>query len=1076
MRCFIRVQALFCLCLTSFLTPIFSQTTYQGKVLDGSTLQPISSASIQLTKTGKITLSRPDGSFQLSAKPADSIQISMVGYTSLVQLFNPLITQYLLQPASGYSAVTVQTGYQSLPRERATGSFAVLDQKLVERRVSTSILDRIDGITPGILFNNNIGEERLNIRGRTTLAQTGGQADPLIILDNFPFEGNLNNINPNDVESITVLKDASAASIWGARSANGVIVITTKKGRFNQPLQISVNQNLTFSSVPDLYYTQNYLPSKDYIDVERFLFDRGFYNSSLNNTTTRTAVSPVVELLQQHRSGLISTQQLEAEIGLLEQTDLRNEFSRHIYRKEARQQYSLQLQGGSDKHSFSFSMGYDHNREMMIKNDYQRYTLQSQQVFRPIKNLELTAGVYYTSSLQNRTNSLSFRSSLTNFNTSSQLYPYARFADTNGNPLSTIKDYRTGYIDSVEALGFLPWRYRLLEEIDQTTNTANIKSLIAKVGIRYRFSSKVSLDLQYQQEYQTNSGYWLRNEQTYAARNLVNRFSQRNTSTGAFTYQVPLGGILELSENVLNSQNLRGQVNVQQYWGSDHQLTGIGGFEIRQRKTTGYSRTSYGYDETYGLSQGNLNFQSSLPVHPFGNAVIPAPSGGVTEILNRYVSFFANAGYQYKKKYLLNLSARSDGANLFGVKTNERITPLWSAGIGWEIGKESFFPAQLFSLMRLRATYGFNGNAVNANSLLTARFATSPNTGLPNGTLVSAPNPELRWERVKTINIGLDFQSSNQRISGSIEWYNKRGLDLIQDMQLPPSTGFLTFKGNGASTSTSGFELNLNIKVHRKKWLWDMVVIANTLSDKVVSFERAYQASDLVMTFGDIVAKPGKPLFSIWSYPWAGLDPVNGDPQGLLNGKPSTNYSALIANAKPDSLVFHGSARPTFWGALRNQFSYKGFGISFNLLFKGGYYLRSRSIPLNYSELVGSRQHLDYYQRWQQPGDENKTNVPSLVYPSNNLRSSFYGASSVLVEKGDHLRFQDIRLSYRIDQLKIKGLGKTGIEFYGYLNNVGILWRANQKGIDPDTNDFANTSDNVPSMRTVSVGFLLLFK
>lgn len=1075
MRCYLRVQALLCLCFLDVYSQ--AQHNYSAKVLDANTLQPLAGVNIQLLPKGLNTRSQPDGLFRFSnVSGSDSIILQLPGYISIRRSFATSTTTYLMNAESGYSAVTVQTGYQTIPRERAAGSFAIIDQPLIDRRISTSILDRLDGITPGILFNSNPNDERLNIRGRTTLGQAGGQADPLIILDNFPFEGSINNINPNDIASITVLKDAAAASIWGARSANGVIVITTKKGKFNQPLQVNVHQNLTISSQPDLFYTRNYLPSKDYIEVERFLFDQGYYTSALNNTTTRTAVTPVVELLQKHRIGQLSTTALTEALNQLSQIDVRQGFSKHMYRPEFRQQSSIQMQGGSEKHSYSFSIGYDQNRERLIANDYKRLTLQSQQVFRPLRNLEFITSIYYTSSTQNRPNNLSFRSSQTNFNSTSQLYPYAQLATSNGEPLSTVKDYRSDYIDSVEALGFLPWRYSLLNEIRQTTNISAVRSLIAKGGVRYRFSPQLNLDLQYQQEYQSTSGNWLRNAESYFARNLVNRFSQRNNTTGAFTYPVPKGGVLELSESVLNSQNLRGQLNYQHSWNRNHRLNAIGGFEIRQRRTNGFNRTSYGYDEAYGLGQGNLNFQASQPVHPFGNALIPAPAAGISEILNRYVSFYLNSGYQYRQKYLLNISARTDGANLFGVKTNERITPLWSAGLGWEIAKESFFRTRLFSMLRLRATYGFNGNAVNANSLLTARFATSTLTGLQSGSLVSAPNPELRWERVKSWNMGIDFQTTSRRFTGTLEWYQKDGTDLIQEMQLPTSTGFETFRGNGASTRTKGLELNLTAQILRGPLRWDAILIANKLKDQIVRFERELLPSSLVMGFGDIVPKIGKPLFSIWSYPWAGLDPNTGDPRGLVNGQPSTNYAAITAVSSPDSLVFHGSARPTFWGSLRNEFSFKGFSFSFNILFKGGYYFRSRSIPLNTAELVLSRQHLDYYQRWQKPGDERFTQVPSLVYPTNTLRSNFYSSSAILVERGDHIRFQDIRLSYRWDRLKIKGLTETGLEVYTYLNNLGLLWKANKKGLDPDNTDFFTGSDNVPPMRTVSLGLLFHFK
>lgn len=1057
MRCYIRVQALLCL----YLLPIFSFTQtilYRGEVLDATTQQPIVSATVQLKKTGRSLFTDSDGFFQLNQYfTGDTLLISAEGYGNIRVPFNPNITRFFLISNKGESSVTVYTGYQSIPKERSTGSFTIVDQQLINRRISTNILERLDGVAPGILFNKNLGEEPFNIRGRSTLE--AGASAPLIVLDNFPFEGDISGINPNDIESITLLKDAAAASIWGSRAANGVVVITTKKARFNQRPQIVFSQNLSIGRKPNLWYTRNYLDAASYIQAERFLFDQGYYNSSINSTTNRPALSPVVELLQQHRAGSLSTDALQSALANLGNRDLRQSFLDALYRPEIQQQYTLQMRGGSPTHHYQLSVGYDKNLEKLISNQRERLTLQSSTTIKINPKLEFTGSLYFISNIQQQPNPFGFRSQATYYTTNSQLYPYADLTQ----PL--IKDYRSTYIDSVSQLGFLPWQFHMLDEISQTSQQDRYRNLLTKGGLRYKFSKRFQAELQYQQEYQVNTGQRIQGMASYAARNLVNRYSIRNAN-GSFTYQVPKGGILDQSQSVLNSQNLRGQVSYQDQWSDDHVVNAIIGFEIRQRKTEGYSRTVYGFNEQYGIGATNLNYQNTLPVNPFGNAQIPASGSTLNEITNRFVSYYLNAGYVFRKKYSLNLSARSDGANLFGVRTNEKISPLWSIGTGWQITSD---PS-----LKFRATYGFNGNAVNANSLLTARFLTSAITGLPIAQLASAPNPLLRWEKVQTINLGLDFSTFKGRLSGSLEWYQKRAMDLLQNASLPTSTGFSSFSGNGASTRTQGFELSFKAEVLKRKW--DLVVYGNlqTLQDKVISFERNYLANDLVRTNGNLVAKPGKPLFGIWSYPWAGVDGTNGDPLGFYNGQRSNQYINIIANASPDSLIFHGSARPTFWGNLRPELSYKRWGLSVNVVWKAGYYFRRNSVSLNYQDLVLVRQHQDFYQRWQKPGDELVSSVPSLIYPSNQPRSDFYAASSVLVEKGDHIRLQDMRLDYSFPSLGNRI--PASLNLFLYLNNIGILWRANRQGIDPDVNDSFQGIEQIPAIRTISLGFQLQFK
>ena len=283
-----------------------------------------------------------------------------------------------------------------------------------------------------------------------------------------------------------------------------------------------------------------------------------------------------------------------------------------MYRREKRQQYALQMKGGSSQHSYIFSLGYDKNIERLIANQNERITLQTQQTLKISSKLELKTSVFFLNSINEQPNASFYRSTTLNYFGSNGLYPYAKLADELGNPLNVVKDYRSSYLDSVEALGFQPWRFNILNDIANTEQGTDIRNLIAKLGLRYKITNKINLDIQYQQEHQTTQTRLLRNSQTYAARNIINRFSVRN-SNGSFTYPVPIGGILDQSQTTLNSQNLRGQINYQETFRTDHTINAIAGFEIRQRKTSGFSRTVLGYDEIYGIGATNLNFQNTLP-------------------------------------------------------------------------------------------------------------------------------------------------------------------------------------------------------------------------------------------------------------------------------------------------------------------------------------------------------------------------------------------------------------------------------------------------------------------------------
>jgi TonB-dependent SusC/RagA subfamily outer membrane receptor len=281
-------------------------TTITGIVIADSTLVPLAGATITIKGTNTYTMTDNNGRFRL-VMPATGrgIVISYIGYQSKQIPLNSIkgnpATIILNKISLEMQEVTiVNTGYQTLPKERATGSFAQVDNATLNQQIGSNILNRLDGITSGVLFQkqNLLGAPSFMVRG---LSSINGPKDPLIVLDNFPYDGDINNINPNDVDNVTILKDAAAASIWGTRAGNGVVVITTKKGRLNQPLKIDLNANYTFTGMPDLSYLRT-ISSSDYIDVEKTLFNNGYYDSYLGDTYNYPALSPVIEILNNQRS------------------------------------------------------------------------------------------------------------------------------------------------------------------------------------------------------------------------------------------------------------------------------------------------------------------------------------------------------------------------------------------------------------------------------------------------------------------------------------------------------------------------------------------------------------------------------------------------------------------------------------------------------------------------------------------------------------------------------------------------------------------------------------------------------
>jgi TonB-linked SusC/RagA family outer membrane protein len=1028
-------------------------------------------ASIVVKGTNKGTSTNDNGEFELKGLDGDAtLVISGVSIETFEVKVNgrtDLALNAKVKTVVGEEVtVEVNTGYQKIPKERVTGSFVTINNELLNRSVSPTILNKLEGITSGLLFNRNVSAANnpngvdISIRGISTLLSNN---QPLIVVDNFPYDGNIANINPNDIEDITVLKDAAAASIWGAFSGNGVIVITTKKGRLNQKASVELNANVTIGKKPDLFYDPNTISSNDFIDLEIGLFKRGYYNNDLISAG-RPSVSPVVMLLDKVKRSLIDSATAYGQINSFRGLDVRNDFEKYLLRQSVAQQYSVGIRGGSASSDYFFSMGYDNNLGNYVGNNNNRVTVNALSNFYLFKNFQLTAGINFIQANTAMNNNLS---NIKVGGTRGGLYPYAQLADQNGNPLILAKDYNSGYKDTVGNGKLTNWNFMPLRDMSLSDFENKLFDNRINLGLKYSFFKNLDVEIKYQYERSNSELTNYYSDSSYYARNLYNKFT--NLVTGA--HPVPLGGILYSYNSILTSHHGRGQVNYVLNKNPKHKLAAIAGAEISQGITEGNSNTVYGYSRDTKSSQV-VDFLTFYTTNPSGSQKIPNDYG-FSRMTDRYLSYFGNGAYTYNGKYTLSASGRIDKSNLFGVNTNQKSIPLYSIGTKWDIGKEGFYHLEWLPYSSLRVTYGYNGNVnKRLTAVTTVREASnSTYSGLPFNVIANPGNPDLRWEKVRMVNFGYDFALRNSILSGSFEYYLKKGIDLIGDSPLPPSVGLSTFTGNTANTKGHGFDFTLNTNnITREQFKWQTVFLVSYVKDIVTKYNVNSTASNYIRYGANnggvgttIYPLQGKPLFAIYSYKWAGLDHNTGDPLGYVGKTPSSDYNTIIANTTLDSMLFQGTSRPTTFGSLRNSFKYKSFTLSLNIICKFNYYFRRNSI--DYDGLFASWSgNKDYEERWQKPGDEAHTNVPSLQYPPlNSNRGLFYSYSSVLVEKGDHIRLQDISLSYDFDKLFKKGINQ--LQVYSYINNVGILWRANKQHLDPDV-----YSTGLPAPTTFSFG------
>ncbi|SDD70402.1 SusC/RagA family TonB-linked outer membrane protein [Pedobacter soli] len=1024
------------LLLLSFGTKVYGQHIFKAQIR-GSKNAPLPGALVTDISNEKKVSTDEKGNFSLTSDSAAiNIRIGYVGYkvkTLRLFSFDPKQVVINLEPLDNQLAdiTIISDGYQSLPKERSTGSFVQLDQSIINRRISANILSRIEDVTSGLVVNRNpAAGGNISIRGQSTLFSNRA---PLIILDNFPYEGDLNAINPNDIESITVLKDAAAASIWGARAGNGVIVLNSKKGKSSEA-KVGIFTSLTIGAKPDIYYLPR-MSSSDYIDIEASLFNSGFYKDA-ETSLSNIAISPVVELLISKRDGKISQQDADRMIDQYRAIDVREDQRKYMQRTSVDQQYSLNISGGSGNSLHFISGGFDKNLNSDVGNSSNRITLNANQVNYFFKRkLELNTAISF---LQAETN---------NNNQGLIAYSYARLVDGSEGYPNVTRGLRESFKNEMVKKGFLDWQYNPLADIDQNKNSLVNTEFRINTSLKYNIFPFLSASILYQFAKSSQDQSNLQRENSYYLRNLINQFTSINAD-GSLTRRVPIGGILDESIGNSISHNLRGQLAFDKSIGSDHNVSAIAGAEVRQMVTNSSQTRAYGYSEEY-VRSSTVDYLTRFPLS-FNTAQfenIPF-SDGMNQLTDRFLSYYVNASYSYKQRYIFSASTRLDQSNLFGVDANKKGVPLYSAGLAWNIAREPFYNIGFLPLLKLRTTYGYSGNVFRSlSAYTTASYSngTISSIKLPFAQIESPPNPSLRWEKIRMVNIAVDFATKGNRISGSIEYYSRKASDLLGTTPVATSTGISSFRGNTADTKGYGIDLTLNTQNIKGIVGWSTNLLFSVAMDKVT----AYPAGNLNSAYisGGLLPVVGKPIGAISSYAWGGLDPSTGDPIGFLNGVPSKDYTKIISSSTLADLVYNGPARPPVYGSIRNNIDFGPWSFSANISYRFGYYFHRPSI--SYGTTKGLGGHSDYTLRWKNPGDESITSVPSVPLVANTARDEFYKYANVLTEHGDNIRLQDINFSY---QLPADKTGKVfrRLQVSVYLNNLGIIWQESKSGIDPD--------------------------
>ena len=984
--------------------------------------------------------------------------------------------------------VVVNTGYQKLSKERSAGSYSKPNLAVVmERSSSMNILQRLDGLVPGLTVNNAPNSPNpLLIRGLNTLGvpdaygrysnNSGTNRNPLFIVDGIQMD-DISSINPQDVADITVLKDATAASIWGARASNGVIVITSRKGNMNEKIRVRYNAFMNFQGLPDLEYMP-VLSSKQYIQTVEEIFDPVTFPwndvSSFSNSAG-SGVPPHEVILYNRYRGLISEADARKSLDSLASINNLQQIEDLWFRKASLMNHTVSVSGGSRAYSFYGSLAYTDTRSPRPGDENHSYKVN----FRQDLNLNKHIQVYLITDLTNTRTS-----SRRNINIDNRFYPYQLFKDANGKNLSMgymgiasdsmMKDFQD---KSLLNLDYIP-----LDEVNYGyTKSDGILGRIT-AGLTAKLVNGLRFEGLYGYVKGTNKTTSFDGEKSYGVRTELAALTVAPaTPNGKPTYYLPsTGGKYNVNNRNQTNWTIRNQLIYDNAWNNRlHQLTLLAGQEAQELFSNTNASTVWGYDET--LQTFALIDYASLRTNGVTNTVIPSTFGrnyfsGIpfvqSESQIRFSSYYANAGYTYNKKYTINGSWRVDKSNLYGLDKSAQNRPVWSTGLKWTLSEERFMNGlEWVEQLAFRATYGITGNSpapgtASSYDVLSA----ASNANLPGGiglSIATAANPRLTWESTKTINFGLDFSLVKSRLSGSLDFYSKKTENLLGHMPTNGFTGYSAIIGNFGDLKNTGVELSLNsINLRTKNFSWSSLLNIAYNKNTITQLNSPIA----VTTARDKINAQyltGYSAFAIFAYQFAGLDEM-GDPMiRLADGKTTKETSAAF----PEDIVFMGTYQPVWSGGFTNFFRYKGFGLTANMVFNLGHVMRrdvsgfyfpyASNRPVHGSILGGSDNsgflggqiHPDFLNRWQKPGDEQRTNVPSYVADVSLSESrrelAYYSRGDLNVVSASFIKLRDISLSYSLPENIVNRLRSDEITFRVQVSNI-MLWKANRFDIDPE--------------------------
>lgn len=1054
---------------------------------------PLPGVTVQIKGSHLGTATDNDGRFSLTlTNRNDAVLIfSFVGMeTQEVNCSGQDSIRVILREKKQEVGEVVVTGYQVVDKRELTSSIFTVDGSELEKLGGLTVDAMLEGKAPGLLITNLSATPgaAAKVRVRSSGTFTGSQ-EPLWVIDGIPYEdpvplsaaeinsfdqvnliGNaITGLNPQDIESISILKDASATAIYGTRAANGVIVITTKRGKKGRA-------RLTYSGSVGIvdrprYSDFNLMNSRERIDVSREIYQKGLaYPSDIISYVGYEGA------LRNYLLGTTTFQEFQDEVSYLE--TLNTDWFGELYRPSLTTSHSLNVSGGTDNVSYYFSVGYN------VDNGTEKGVSLNRLTARSNLDVALRPNLKFQLSMSGSMQEAKYNH--TSINVFDEAYYTSRaipFRDENGD-LFYIEKKMNEYNSQI-----ITGKYNIKHEMDNSERTIDNKefSLNATLnwdiiqGIKFSGMASYRNTTNINESWITEDTYYIAQLRTYDG--VEDKIDELVNKQGT----VPFGGLYSAGYTNQRSYMLRMQLNLNKVIYDNHALNLNLGYEANSVKYNGTSgMTAPGYNHSQGRSFIQIpsyTINTDGTIKNFGyTAMLKWLTGdgsfsiypSITDQLSNSLSFFLIFNYSFSNRYVFNFNMRSDGSNTFGQYERYKFRPAWSVSARWNIHSEKFMEQTgVVDELALRLSYGFRGTSPSALPyMVLTNYEYNSTMGENISQLSSFPNANLSWERTSTLNVGLNHSWFGGRLSGAFDFAYSKGVDLLLSRPVSLVNGQATQLYNGGSKEDYSYEMNLRgVIFDGKDFGWSVNANITHTSETVLAGQELEQSSfDVNDYLAGSIYLTGFPSDAFYSYQFGGLDE-----KGFPTFKNLQSTTNSIAEYFREVLTYSGRRTPKVYGGFGTEFRYKNLTLSANFSYKFGQAVRrlalyngSQNMPMPYENMSA-----EFNDRWRKPGDEAHCVIPGLsneklsvgtssayyvqvpysqiVASGANTLWHMYDKSDLRVVKGDFIRWQSLTLSYNMPKKILDFVGISSCRFSAQISNLGVLvFDKKLKGQDPE--------------------------